>query len=103
MESELIELAQLRNSRIKDHHAYRTESKIGIGDDFCCHREAVNRHSEPAIVWSSTGEVMGHISDRLAQILSPMLDNGHIIRKIIGTITGPARSAPEGVWRIGWN
>ena len=98
MESELIELPQLRNSRTKGHHAYRTESRIG--DDFRCHRETINRHSESKIIVRSSRGVMGHIPDRLAQILSPMFDNGHI-RKIIGIITGPARSAPEGVWRIG--
>ena len=99
MESELVELAQLRNSRVKGHHAYRTESRIG--DEFRCEREVVNRHSEAAIVVISTrDEVMGHIPNRLAQTLSLMLDNGYV-KKIVGKITGPARSAPEGVWRIG--
>ena len=62
MESELIELAQLRNSRVKGHHAYRTESRIG--DKFRCEREVVNRHSAAAIVVLNTrGEVMGHTPD----------------------------------------
>ena len=56
--------------------------------------------SRAHVVQSSRGKVMGHIPDRLAQILSPMLGDG-LIQMIIGTITGPARSAPEGVWRIG--
>ncbi len=99
MKSEFVESAKLRNSRIKGHHAFRTEARIG--DEFRCHREAINRHSEAAIVVrSSSDRVMGHIPDRLARILSPMLGDGHI-RKITGTVTGPARSAPEGVWRIG--
>ena len=89
MEPELIELAQLRNSRIKGHHAYRT------GDEFRCEREVVNRHSEAAIVVLNTrGEVMGHIP---AQTLSLTPDNG-CVKKIVGKITGPARSVPEGVW-----
>ena len=39
-----------------------------------------------------------HIPDRRAQIISVMLDNGSI-RKIL---TGPRRSATEGLWRIEW-
>ena len=90
---------KLRNSRIKGHHAFRTDARIG--DEFHCHRKAINRHSEAAIVVrSSSDRVMGHIPDRLARIFSPMLDDRHM-RKIIGTVTGPARLAPEGVWRIG--
>ena len=64
MEPELIELAQLRNSRIKGHHVYRICSSIG--DRFRCKREVVNQHSEAAIIIKNMkGEEMGHVSDRL--------------------------------------
>ena len=32
-----LELARLQNSRVKGHHAFRSD--IGIGDSFVCERE----------------------------------------------------------------
>ena len=93
MEPELIELAKLSNSRIKGHHVYRICSSVG--DQFRCERKVVNWHSEGAIIIKNMkGEEMGHLPNRLAQILSVML-NDRIKKKIVGSITGPARSVPE--------
>ena len=43
---------------------------------------------------------VGHVSDLLACVLAPMLDGGKV-EHVEGTVTGVARSAPEGVWVIG--
>ena len=43
------------------------------------------------------GSNVGHVPDALARILAPMLDGG-VITRMEGTVTGVARSAPEGVW-----
>ena len=78
-EPELIELAQLFNSRIKPLHVYTICSSIG--DQFRCKRKVVNWHSEAAnIVKNMKGEEMGHLPNRLAQILSVMLDDKRIIK-----------------------
>ena len=80
------------------HHVYRTCSSVG--DQFRCERKVVNWHSEAVIIVKNIkGEEMGHLPNRLDQILSAMLDDRRI-KKIVGSITGPAGSAPEGVWRI---
>ena len=43
------------------------------------------------------GSNVGHVPDPLACVLAPMLDGG-MIERMEGTVTGVARSAPEGVW-----
>ena len=45
----------------------------------------------------SDGSNVGHVPDPFARVLAPMLDGGKIER-MEGTVTGVARSAPEGVW-----
>ena len=45
----------------------------------------------------SDGSNVGHVPDPFACVLAPMLDGGKIER-MEGTVTGVARSAPEGVW-----
>ena len=42
-----LELVCLRNSRVKGHHAIR--SNTGIGDSFVCERERSNAYSDVAI------------------------------------------------------
>ena len=44
--------------------------------------------------------MIGHVPERLAKILTPMLEDGRL-KKIDGWITGPERPAPEGTWRTG--
>ena len=91
-----MELARLKNSRVKGHHVFKSESIPG--DTFTCAREPGNRHSSDAIIVKlSDGSNVGHVPDPLARILAPMLDGGKIER-MEGTVTGVARSAPEGVW-----
>ena len=94
----LVELAQLRNSRIKGHHAFR--SNIGIGESLVCERERSNAYSDVAIVVKRGSQVIGHIPERLARVLTPMLEDGRL-RRIDGWITGPERPAPDGIWRMG--
>ena len=43
--------------------------------------------------------IIGHVPDRLAVVLAPLLDSGRVTN-ITGTITGPPRSSPDGVWAI---
>ena len=83
-------LARLKRSSVKGYHVY----KSGIsGDTFTCSREPGNAHSNAAIVvkLDHDGRVIGHIPERLAQILKPLLDSGDVER-IEGIITGPSRS-----------
>ena len=47
-----------------------------------------------------TSSVIGHVTDGLAAVLAPLLDSG-TVTSITGMITGPPRSAPEGVWVVG--
>ena len=69
MEPELIELAQLRNSRIKGHHVYRICSSVG--DQFRGKSKVVNWHSEAVIIVKNMkDEEMGHLPSRLAVSLS---------------------------------
>ena len=92
-------LAHLRRSCVKGYHVFRTgESQ----DTFHCEREAHNPHSEAAIVakLDSDDRVIGQVPDRLAVVLAPLLDD-HIVSSITGTVTGPQRSAPDGVWTVG--
>ena len=96
--SDAVELARLRNSRVKGHHAFRSDSRIG--DSFVCERESSNTYSDVAIVVKRGSQVIGHVPERLARILTPMLEDGRL-RRIDGWITGPERPAPEGVWRTG--
>ena len=91
-----MELARLKNSRVKGHHVFKSESRPG--DSFTCAREPGNPHSSDAIIVKlSDGSNVGHVPVPLARVLAPMLDGGEIER-MEGTVTGVARSAPEGVW-----
>jgi len=91
-----MELANLKRSRVKGHHVFKSESRPG--DTFTCAREPGNPHSPDAIIVKlSDGSNVGHVPDPLARVLAPMLDGGEIER-MEGTVTGVARSAPEGVW-----
>ena len=98
MGTELVVLAHPRNSRSKGHHVFKSSS--GTGDTFMCEREHANRHSAMAIAVKKGAQTVGHVPERLARILTPMLEDGRLI-KIDGWITGPERPAPEGVWRTG--
>ena len=91
-----MELARLKNSRVKGHHVFKSESRPG--DTFTCAREPDNPYSPDAIIVKlRDGSNVGHVPDPLACVLAPMLDDGEIER-MEGTVTGVARSAPEGVW-----
>ena len=91
-----MELARLKNSRVKGHHVFNSESRPG--DSFTCAREPSNPHSSDAIIVKlSDGSSVGHVPDPLARVLASMLDGGEIER-LKRIITGVARSAPEGVW-----
>ena len=60
-----------------------------------------NEYKYPHTVKLDTdGSVIGHVPDGLAAILAPLLDSGTETSDI-GTIAGPPRSAPEGVWAVG--
>ena len=73
-------LACLQNSRVKGHHAF----------SFVCEIERSNAYSDVAIVVKRGSQVIGDVPERLARILTPMLDDGHL-RKIDGWIAGPER------------
>ena len=47
--------------------------------------------------FDTDGSVIGHVPNGLAAVLAPLLDSG-MVTSITGTITGPHRSASEGVW-----
>lgn len=95
MMADEVVLARLNRSRVKGHHMYRNGT---AGDSFSCSREPYNAHSPVAIVATlGDGAVLGHVPDRMAQVLAPLLDSGEVER-MEGTITGPSRSAPEGTW-----
>ena len=59
-------------------------------------------HSEAAIkvILDTDGSVTRHVPGGLAAVLAPLLDSG-TVTSVTGTITGPPRSAPEGVWDVG--
>ena len=80
------------------HSAFRSNSRTG--DRFVCKRERSKRHSDVAIAVKRGSQVIGHVPERLARILSPMLEDGRI-RRIDGCITGAERLAPEGIWMTG--
>ena len=65
-------------------------------------REAHNPHSEAAIKvkLDTDGSTIGHVPDCLAAVLAPLLYSG-TMTSITRMITGPPRSAPEGVWSVG--
>ena len=94
----LVELARLRNSRVKGHHVFRSD--IGTRDSFVCERERINAYSDITIVAKRKSQVIGRVLERLAKILTPMLEDGRL-RKIDSWITGPERPVPEGTWRTG--
>ena len=93
----LVELARLRNSRVKGHHVFSRD--IGRGGSFVCEREHINANSDVAIV-AKRSQVIGQVPERLAKILTPMLEDGRL-RKIDGWITGPECPVPEGTWSTG--
>ena len=53
-----------------------------------CERECINAYSGVAIVAKRRSQVIRHISERLAKILTPILEDRRL-RKIDGWITGP--------------
>ena len=67
-----------------------------------CEGEAHNLQSKAAIKvkLDTDGSVIGYVPDGLAAILAPLLDSG-TVTSVTGTITGPPRSAAEGVWAVG--
>ena len=65
-----------------------------------CERKRINDYSDVVIVAKRRSQVIRHISERLAKILTPILED-RWLRKIDGCITGPERPAPEGIWRTG--
>lgn len=81
---------------MKGHHVYRSDFTIGA--IFNCEHEPTNTHSTWAIVVKkSTGEVVGHIPDSLAEVLLPLLTSGEV-ESIKCEVTGLSRGASEGVW-----
>ena len=63
-------------------------------------RDHINDYSDVAIVAKRKSQVIGHIPERLAKILTPLLEDGRL-KKIDGWTTGPERPAPERTWRTG--
>ena len=58
-------------------------------------------HNEVAIkVKLDTDSVIGNVPDGLAAILAPLLESDRVTN-VTEMITGPPRSAPEGVWAVG--
>ena len=96
---EVLHVAHLGCSCVKGYHVFRTGES---GDTFYCAREPHNPQSEAAIVvkFDRDDHVIGHVPDRFATILALLLD-GCIVTRITGTVTGPQRSAPDGIWTVG--
>ena len=69
-------------------------SYIGRGDSFVCERERINAYSDIAIVAKRRSQMIEHIPERLAKILTPILEDGQL-KKIDGCITEPKRPVPE--------
>ena len=63
-------------------------------------RERINAYSDIAIVAKRRSQVIEHILERLAKILTPILEDGRL-NKIDGCITKPKRPVPESTWRTG--
>jgi len=82
---------------VKGYHVFQTGRPR---ETFLCEREGHNPYSEAAIVVKIGDSVVGHVPDRLAVVLAPLLDCGRVAN-ITGTITGPPRSSPDGVWTVG--
>ena len=92
-----VELAKLRESCVKGHHVYR--ASFTVGAFFDCEQEPSNTRSSWAIVVKNpgSGEIVGHVPDNLAEVLSPILSSGEVqIMKC--EVTGLSRAAAEGVW-----
>lgn len=90
------ELARLRESCVKGHHVYRSDFTVGA--IFDCEQDLINTHSTWAIVVKkSTGEVVGHVPDNLAEVLSPLLESGDV-QTMKCEVTALSRAASEGVW-----
>ena len=86
-------------SRVKGHHAYNHPYKVG--EDFLCHIEAANLHSNNAIVvLKKNKEVVGHVPEALAAKLHPLMKAGKVTQ-VTTVITGNQRKAPEGTWVLG--
>lgn len=73
MVTKLVELARLHNSRVKGNHVFRSSSRTG--DTFVCEREYTNRYSAVAILVKRRRQDIGHVPERLAGILAPMLED----------------------------
>ena len=52
------------------------------------------------VMLDTDGSVIGHVPNGLAPVLASLLDSG-TVTSVTGTITGPPRSAPDGVWAVG--
>ena len=62
-----------------------------------CERERINAYSDIAIVAKRRSQVIEHISERLAKILTPILEDG-LLKMIDGCITGPKWPVPRIPW-----
>ena len=82
---------------MKGYHVFQTGRPR---ESFLCKREGHNPYSKVAIVVKIDNSVIGHVPDRLAVVLARLLDSGWVAN-ITGTITGPPRSSPDGVWTVG--
>ena len=88
------------SSRIKGDHCYRSDPKINVVCSCSC--EPANTYSNHAIVVrtkkgsNTQEEIVGHIHDRLAEVLYQPLLNKNVL--VSCRVNGQSRSAPEGVW-----
>ena len=65
-----------------------------------CEREHINAYSDIAIVAKRRSQMIEHIPEKLAKILTTILEDGQL-KKIDGCITEPKRPVPESIWRTG--
>ena len=59
-----------------------------------CERDHINAYSDIAIVVKRRSQVIEHIPERLAKIITPMLEDGRL-KKIDGCISGPKWPVPK--------
>ena len=85
----VVELARLRASNV-----YRTAFVVEAV--FTCERKPSNCHSDRAIVVKKpkSGQVDGHVPDKLARVLSPLLASGKVLSMC--EVTGLSMAAEEG-------
>ena len=92
-------------SRVKGDHVYNAKPKVNA--TCVCYLEPANSYSSHAIVVktkeraSNSAEpdsdtTVGHIPDTVANVLYRPFELGQI--KVMCTITGQSRAAPEGTW-----